>query len=287
MRLGNSRRSENLEDRRGASGSRGVRRGGIGLGAVAIAVIASYFLGLDPGQVLRALSGSIGTGAQETPVTRSPEEDAKAVFVSKILAETEDTWNQVFRAAGERYREPKLVLFTGATSTACGVGQRTMGPFYCPADQTVYIDLDFYDELTKRFNAPGEFAQAYVIAHEIGHHVQHLLGITGKVQKLQARSDEVSANALSVRLELQADCLAGLWAKHTDTAKQILEPGEIEHALNAAAAIGDDRMQKRAQGYAIPESFTHGSSAQRMRWFKRGIDSGDFRQCDTFGTEQL
>ncbi|MGF1547522.1 MAG: neutral zinc metallopeptidase [Thiotrichales bacterium] len=288
MRLGNSRRSENLEDRRGASGgSRTARRGGLGLGAVALAVIASYFLGLDPTQVLRALSGTMTSTEQEVPSTRSPAEDAKAVFVSKILAETEDTWSGVFSAAGERYREPKLVLFTGATDTACGMGQRAMGPFYCPADQTVYIDLAFYDELTKRFNAPGEFAQAYVIAHEIGHHIQHQLGITTKVQKLQARSDEVTANALSVRLELQADCLAGMWAKRTDAAKQILEPGEIEQALNAAAAIGDDRMQKRAQGYAVPDSFTHGSSQQRMRWFKRGIDNGDFQQCDTFAAEQI
>lgn len=286
MRLGNSRQSENVEDRR-RGGSRIARGGGIGLGTVAIALVASYLLGIDPAQVLGVLTSGVGTVQEEVVGGRSPEEDAKAVFVSKILAETEDTWNGVFRAAGQRYREPRLVLYTGATETACGMGQRAMGPFYCPADQTVYLDLAFFDELSQRFRAPGEFAQAYVIAHEIGHHVQNLLGISDQVQELQARSSEVEGNQLSVRLELQADCLAGMWAKRTDTAKGILEPGEIEQALAAASAIGDDRLQKRSQGYAIPESFTHGSSEQRMRWFKRGIETGDFKQCDTFAVTRL
>ena len=210
-----------------------------------------------------------------------------ATFVAKVLGSTERTWHEVFREGGASYREPKLVLFTGATPTACGTGQSAMGPFYCPGDQKVYIDLAFYRDLKERFHAPGEFAEAYVIAHEVGHHVQNLLGISDKVHAAQQRAGEAQANALSVRLELQADCFAGVWGNRADSMRHILEPGEIEQALTAAAAIGDDRLQKQARGYAVPESFTHGSSEQRVRWFKRGMESGDLRQCDTFKAASL
>jgi uncharacterized protein len=210
-----------------------------------------------------------------------------ARFVSKVLADTEDTWRVIFRETGRQYQDPKLVLFTGATPTACGTGQTAMGPFYCPSDRTVYIDLAFYQELKARFKAPGDFAQAYVIAHEVGHHVQHLLGIAEKVQAARSRAGEAQANALSVRLELQADCLAGVWAYHADRMRNILEAGDIEEALNAASAIGDDRLQERARGYAVPDTFTHGTSTQRVRWFKRGIEAGELRQCNTFEARKL
>jgi predicted metalloprotease len=200
---------------------------------------------------------------------------------------TEDTWHEAFRANGRQYQEPKLVLFSGVTPTACGTGQSAMGPFYCPGDQKVYIDLSFFNDLKSRFKAPGEFAQAYVIAHEVGHHVQHLLGISDKVHQARQRVSEREGNALSVRLELQADCLAGVWGKRTDTMKNVLEPGDLEAALTAASAIGDDRLQQQAQGRIVPESFTHGSSAQRVRWFKRGFESGDMNQCNTFNTQSL
>jgi predicted metalloprotease len=208
-------------------------------------------------------------------------------FVSKVLADTEDTWRAIFRQSGRQYQDPKLVLFTGATPTACGTGQTAMGPFYCPPDQAVYIDLAFYQDLKTRFRAPGDFAQAYVIAHEVGHHVQHLLGITEKVQAARSRASESQSNALSVRLELQADCLAGIWGHHAARVRNILEAGDIEEALNAASAIGDDRIQERARGHAVPDTFTHGTAAQRVRWFKRGIESGNLRHCDTFEAAQL
>lgn len=211
-----------------------------------------------------------------------------ASFVAKVLGSTEATWQTVFREAGRRYQEPKLVLFAGATPTACGTGKSAMGPFYCPADQKVYIDLAFYRDLRERFHAPGEFAQAYVIAHEVGHHVQHLLGISDKVHAAQQKSgNRAAANALSVRLELQADCFAGVWGHRADSMQKILEPGETEQALTAASAIGDDRLQRQTQGQIVPESFTHGTSEQRVRWFKRGMDSGDVRQCDTFSAASL
>jgi hypothetical protein len=210
-----------------------------------------------------------------------------ARFVSKVLASTEDTWTEVFRANGRQYEQPKLVLFTGATPTACGTGQTAMGPFYCPGDHKVYIDLAFYQELKTRFHAPGEFAQAYVIAHEVGHHVQNLLGIADKVHQGQQRAGKADANALSVRMELQADCLAGVWGKRTDTMKSVLEPGDLEAALTAASAIGDDRLQQQTQGRIVPESFTHGTSAQRVRWFKAGFESGDMNQCNTFKASRL
>jgi predicted metalloprotease len=210
-----------------------------------------------------------------------------ARFVSKVLASTEDTWREIFRASGKQYQDPKLVLFSGSTPTACGTGQSAMGPFYCPGDQKVYIDLSFYRDLKTRFKAPGEFAQAYVIAHEVGHHVQHLLGISGKVQAQRQRVSEAEGNALSVKLELQADCFAGVWGKRTDTMKQVLEPGDLEQALTAAAAIGDDRLQQQSRGRIVPESFTHGSSAQRVQWFRRGFESGDVNQCNTFASRSL
>jgi predicted metalloprotease len=210
-----------------------------------------------------------------------------ARFVSKVLADTEDTWRAIFRQAGREYQDPKLVLYTGATPTACGTGQTAMGPFYCPLDQKVYIDLAFYQDLKVRYKAPGDFAQAYVIAHEVGHHVQHLLGISDKVQAARSRASDTQANALSVRLELQADCLAGIWGYHADRTRNILQAGDIEEALTAASAIGDDRVQQQSRGYVVPDTFTHGTSAERVRWFRRGIESGDLKQCNTFEARQL
>ena len=294
MRMDDQRESDNLEDRRGSGmgGGGGLRLGGgrLGIGTIAIALVASYFLGINPLTVLSMLSGGGGMPAieQSAPeARRPPANDETALFVSKVLASTEDTWHQAFKANGRQYQEPKLVLFSGMTPTACGTGQSAMGPFYCPGDQKVYIDLSFFNDLKSRFHAPGEFAQAYVIAHEVGHHVQNLLGIADQVHKARQRVSEREANALSVRMELQADCLAGVWGKHTDTMKQVLEPGDLEAALNAASAIGDDRLQQQAQGRIVPESFTHGSSEQRVRWFRRGFETGDMNQCNTFKTDRL
>lgn len=287
MRLGNENESSNVEDRRGAGGS-GVGRGGLGIGAVAIALVASYFLGIDPALILGMLSEGGNQPAQSAQVRKPPTGDPMSSFVAKVLGSTETTWHTIFQESGSTYREPKLVLFTGATPTACGTGQAAMGPFYCPSDQKVYIDLAFYRDLKERFHAPGEFAQAYVIAHEVGHHVQNLLGISDQVRTAQKQSNsKARINALSVRLELQADCFAGVWANRADSMKQIIEPGEIDQALAAASAIGDDRLQKQTQGQIVPESFTHGSSEQRVRWFKRGIESGELRQCDTFKAAAL
>ena len=293
MRMDDQRESDNLEDRRGSGmgGGGGLRLGGgrMGLGTIAIALVASYFLGVNPLTVLNMLSGG-GMPAieqSEPAAQRPPADDQMAKFVSKVLASTEDTWNEVFRANGRQYQEPKLVLFTGATPTACGTGQSAMGPFYCPGDQKVYIDLAFYRDLKERFKAPGEFAQAYVIAHEVGHHVQHLLGIADKVHQTKQRVSEREGNALSVRMELQADCLAGVWGKRTDTMKNVLEPGDLEAALTAASAIGDDRLQQQSQGRIVPESFTHGSSEQRVRWFRKGFETGDMNQCNTFKADRL
>ncbi|MBI2803298.1 MAG: zinc metallopeptidase [Gammaproteobacteria bacterium] len=289
MRLEDQRESQNVEDRRGEgySGGGGIGARHVGIGSIVIALAASYFLGVSPSTVLNILSGVDGGTSAEAPARAPPANDTQAHFVSKILADTEDTWRAIFQASGATYAEPKLVLFTGETPTACGTGQTAMGPFYCPGDQKVYIDLAFYRELQERFHAPGEFAEAYVIAHEVGHHVQNLLGTADKVHAAQARGGRAEANALSVRMELQADCYAGVWGQRADAMKHILEPGEIEQALAAATAIGDDRLQKQAQGYAVPESFTHGTSEQRVRWFKRGIESGDMKQCDTFNAASL
>ena len=277
----NGRRSDNIEDRRGMSLGRGVVGGGIG--TVVIAVIA-MFLGVDPRVVLQG-AGELAPQAaeQRAPVRSDPAEERMKDFVSVVLADTEDTWGAIFAAGNARYEVPKLVLFTDAVRSACGNAQSAMGPFYCPGDREVYIDLSFYRDLTEKLGAPGDFAQAYVIAHEIGHHVQNLLGISEKVQAARRRSDEARANALSVRLELQADCFAGIWANHANRSRHILEAGDVEEGLNAAAAIGDDRLQKQGRGYVVPESFTHGSSAQRVKWFRRGIESGSVKSCDTFG----
>lgn len=285
MRLDDQRQSDNLEDRRAGGGGSPIS-GRLGIGGIIIALIASYFLGINPMTVLGLLDQA--PSAQQAPVAnKPPADDAMANFVSRVLASTEDTWRSVFQQAGQRYQDPKLVLFSGSTPTACGTGKAAMGPFYCPGDQKVYIDLAFYRDLKERFRAPGEFAQAYVIAHEVGHHVQHLLGISDKVHAARQRQSEAQANAMSVRLELQADCFAGVWGKSADTMKKMLEPGEIEQALTAAAAIGDDRLQQQGRGTVVPESFTHGTSAQRVRWFKRGFDSGDPKQCNAFQAAQL
>ena len=287
MRFDNSRESENVEDRRGGGGGRGLPLGGkrIRLGTIVLALVAMYF-GVDPSIVLNQAAQAPAPSATSRPAG-PPANDAESKFIRHVLAETEDTWQQIFRQNGKQYTEPTLVLFSGATRTACGVGQAAMGPFYCPADQKVYIDLSFYQELKTRYRAPGDFAQAYVIAHEVGHHVQNLLGISGKVQAARERASEREANALSVRLELQADCLAGVWAKNADAARGILEAGDLEEALQAATAIGDDTLQKQAQGYAVPDSFTHGSAEQRMRWFKRGMESGQLAVCNTFQARNL
>jgi predicted metalloprotease len=287
MRLDDENESSNVEDRRGESRG-GMGRGGLGIGGVVLALAASYFLGIDPSVILGLVSNTTSHAPQATTAHKPPANDEMARFISKVLGSTETTWHAVFRKGGAVYQEPKLVLFTGSTPTACGTGQTAMGPFYCPSDQKVYIDLAFYRDLKERFHAPGEFAQAYVIAHEVGHHVQNLLGISSKVHNAQQRTgDKAKANALSVRLELQADCFAGVWGHRADSMKHIIQPGDVEQALTAASAIGDDRLQKQARGYAVPESFTHGSSEQRVRWFKRGMDSGDMRQCDTFKAAAL
>ena len=290
MRLEDQRESQNVEDRRGEGyASAGIGPRHIGIGSIVIALAASYFLGVSPSTVLSLLSGG-GLSAPDSnvPAHAPPADDAMATFVSKILADTEDTWQTYFKQNGSTYTEPKLVLFTGETPTACGTGQTAQGPFYCPGDQKVYIDLAFYQELQDRFHAGGEFAEAYVIAHEVGHHVQNLLGLADQVHDAQQQSgDRAQANALSVRMELQADCYAGVWGHRADAMKHLLEPGEIEQALNAATAIGDDRLQKQAQGYAVPESFTHGSSEQRVRWFTRGMESGNPKDCDTFRAPNL
>ncbi|NJD55847.1 MAG: flagellar biosynthesis protein FlgM [Nitrospirae bacterium] len=285
MRWTSGRRSENVEDRRGVRVTRGIMGGGIG--TIILVLVALYF-GVDPSMLLnlgttRESGVPTGSVSQERPA----EENRMADFVSVVLADTEDTWHELFRRSGKTYQEPKLVLFSDAVDSACGYAQSAMGPFYCSRDNKVYIDLQFYRDLQDRFHAPGEFAQAYVIAHEIGHHVQHLLGISDKVHAMQQNTDKATANNLSVRLELQADCFAGIWGHHADRSRNIVESGDIEAALRAAGSIGDDRIQKQSQGYVVPESFTHGSSEQRVRWFKRGIETGDFAQCNTFKTGSL
>ena len=284
MDFRNGRESDNIEDRRG-QGRRGLGGGGkIGIGTIVLALVAMYF-GIDPSVVLN--TAMTDPAPIESTPPRTPAEEAQARFVSMVLADTEDTWNVIFREGGATYREPQLVLYTGATRSACGVGQAQMGPFYCPADAKVYLDLAFFDELHHRFGAPGDFAQAYVIAHEIGHHVQNLLGLSDKVQQARQRVSEREANLLSVRLELQADCLAGIWAHHANRSRGVLEAGDIEEGLAAATAVGDDHIQKRTQGYAVPDSFTHGSAEQRRRWFGIGLQQGKFQSCDTFSAGRL
>ena len=285
MRWQMGRRSDNVEDRRGI-GMGTVAVGG-GLGTIVLVVIA-LFLGVDPSVVLQGGGPEVSTSPPAVERRApSPEEDQLKDFVAVVLADTEDTWGEIFRRMNREYRDPKLVLFSDLVRSACGTAQSAAGPFYCPEDQKVYLDLSFFRDLRERFKAPGEFAQAYVIAHEVGHHVQGLLGISEKVRGLQSRSGEREANALSVRLELQADCFAGVWANNANRSRQILEQGDIEKGLNAAAAIGDDRLQRQSRGYVVPDAFTHGSSAQRVRWFKRGLESGGVRQCDTFAAREL
>ncbi len=277
MRWQSGRRSVNVEDRRGMP-SGGMAVGG--LGAIILALVVAL-LGGDPTVVLQSGTspGSYGGYAQVSPTSS----DATADFMATVLADTEDTWQAIFQSKlGAPYREPNLVLYTGVTQAACGLGKAAMGPFYCPADQKVYLDLSFFEDLKKRHQAPGDFAQAYVVAHEIGHHVQNLLGISDQVRQMQQRVRPADANDLSVRLELQADCLAGVWAHQAQLARNVLEEGDIEEALNAASQIGDDRLQMQAQGYVTPDSFTHGSAKQRATWFYRGIETGDLAQCNTF-----
>ena len=285
MRWSEGRRSDNVVDARG----RGIPIVGGGIGMAVLALVV-YLMGGDPTVILN--SGGQGQPAPtdagapaNSGAPGAPAQDQMSQFVSVVLADTEDTWQSIFQQKfGRDYEDPKLVLFTGAVQSACGIAQSAMGPFYCPNDHAVYIDLAFYRELKDRFGAPGDFAQAYVIAHEVGHHVQNLLGVSDKVVAAQQRSDKAGANALSVRLELQADCYAGVWGYHAQRERNLLEPGDVDEALNAASAIGDDKMQKAARGYVVPESFTHGSSAQRQQWFRRGFESGKLEACDTFAS---
>ena len=293
MKWEGNRESDNVEDRRddgGGGGSPVFGGRSIGIGTIVIALVGGWVLGINPLTILGLLSGG-GPPAhvqqQPGPAQRPPADDTMARFVSTVLADTEDVWGQVFRQGGGRYQEPRLVLFGGASPTACGTGQAAMGPFYCPADQKVYIDLGFYETLKNRLGAPGDFAQAYVIAHEVGHHVQNQLGISGKVDQMRGRVSKAEYNALSVRLELQADCFAGVWAHHAQNARQILEQGDVEEAMNAAAKIGDDALQRAQGGAVVPESFTHGTSAQRQRWFHNGLQNGSVKACDTFAARSL
>jgi len=282
MRWKGERQSDNVEDRRGMSVSRGAKVGGIsGLGLVAI-VVVSLLLGVDPTTILQQVGQNLPSATTIEESAQPAANDDMRNFVAVVLAETEDVWNEQFSNAGRTYQEPKLVLFSGAVDSACGFAQSATGPFYCPADQKVYLDLAFFNELHSRFGASGDFAQAYVIAHEIGHHVQTQLGIIQKVTQLQARASSADKNNLNVMLELQADCLAGMWAHQAQKKRDILEEGDLEEGINAASAVGDDRIQKKTQGYVVPDSFTHGSSAQRVSWFKRGFEQGNFRACDTF-----
>lgn len=288
MRTDNERESSNIEDRRGGGFSGGGGGGrGLGLGTIVVALVASWVLGVNPMTVLNMLSGGGAPQTQSAPAQQPPANDKDARFVSVVLADTEDVWRDIFQQHNSQYRDPKLVLFSGQTPTACGTGQAAMGPFYCTGDEKVYIDLRFYQELRDRFKAPGDFAQAYVIAHEVGHHVQNLLGTSGKVDAMRGRISEAQQNQLSVKLELQADCYAGVWANRAQEMRNVLEPGDIEEALTAAAAVGDDSIQMATRGTIVPESFTHGSAAQRSKWFNVGIKTGDMQQCNTFAADSL
>ena len=300
MKWEGQRESSQIEDRRGSGGGGrgggGIRVGGgrgVGLGTIAVALVAGWIFGINPGTIIGVLGGLEGAApgaTQQAPApgaTRSAPQDENARFVSTVLASTEDIWQETFQASGRDYRKPVLVLYRGSTRSACGTGQAAMGPFYCPGDEKVYLDLGFFETMRRQLGAPGDFAQAYVVAHEVGHHVQHLLGITDRVDALRGRQSEAQANAMSVRLELQADCFAGVWAGRSQQAKNWLEQGDLEEAMNAASQIGDDTLQQNAGGAVRPESFTHGSSAQRMRWFQRGFQSGQVSQCDTFQARSL
>jgi uncharacterized protein len=291
MRWQGNRESSNVEDARGMGGGGGggfrIGGGGLSIGSIVIAVIAGWIFGINPLALLGMMDGGSTPTAQQQPAPAPPANDEAARFVSVVLADTEDVWRAKFKQGGATYREPKLRLFTGREPTACGTGQAAMGPFYCPADEKVYIDLRFYDVMKTKLGAGGDFAQAYVIAHEVGHHVQKLMGITDKMENARRRMNEAQYNALSVRLELQADCFAGIWAHDAQQARRVIEQGDVEEALNAATQIGDDTIQRRQQGTIVPESFTHGTSAQRVAWFKRGLQTGSVAQCDTFEARQL
>ena len=302
MKWEGQRESSNVEDRRddtggggGGSGFGGFGGRGIGIGTIVIALIGGWIFGINPLTILGVLSGGGAPIQHSVPaqapggqrVAHTPEEDKMKAFVSTVLADTEDVWTQVFKERGGTYRDPKLVLFRSAIPTACGQGESATGPFYCPGDEKVYIDLSFYDLLRTKLGAPGDFAQAYVIAHEVGHHVQKLLGISDKVDAARRSGNQARSNALSVRLELQADCFAGIWANRAQATKQIIEAGDIDEALNAATQIGDDTLQRKASGTIQPETFTHGTSAQRVHWFKQGFESGQIEQCNTFQAQQL
>lgn len=285
MRLDDLRRSRNIEDRRGGGGGGfggPVMIGGGGLGLVAVVVI-SMLLGVDPAVILNGAAQMQGGQVRQGPPSGPRADDALVDFSAAVLGSTEDVWGELFAAEGGRYRPAVFVPYDGVTPTACGTGQAAMGPFYCPADQRVYVDLSFYRELKERFGAPGDFAQAYVLAHEVGHHVQHLLGATARVQNARGERER---NRMSVRLELQADCYAGVWAARAHAARAILEDGDVEEGLAAAAAVGDDALQRKAQGRVVPDAFTHGTSAQRVRWFRTGLQSGDPSRCDTFSVAE-
>jgi predicted metalloprotease len=288
MRWREGRRSSNVEDMRGRGGGGGMGGGGfkLGIGGLVVAAVA-YFLGVDPRLIMGVMQGAQGTVAESGPVETSQPTDEGGDFMSVVLADTEDTWTALFSAAGAQYSPPRLRLYEGGTRSGCGSATSDAGPFYCPADQRVYIDLAFFREIERRFQAPGDFAQAYVLAHEVGHHVQTITGISDKVRAAQQSASEEERNALQVRMELQADCYSGIWAHHAQRTRALLEAGDVEEALGAAAAVGDDMIQKRAQGYVVPESFTHGSAAQRQQWFRRGFDSGQVSACDTFGARSL
>ena len=292
MRWEGNEQSDNVEDRRsGGGGFGGLPIGGrsVGLGTVAVAVIAGWIFGINPLTLLGLMSGGEPPAQvqQQGPAQKPPANDREAAFVSTVLRNTEVVWSGIFRQNGGTYQPPRLVLFRGATPTACGTGQSAMGPFYCPGDKKVYIDLAFYDTLSRELGAPGEFARAYVIAHEVGHHVQDELGVTGKVDQMRGRLSQTQNNALSVRVELQADCFAGIWAHHSQESKKWLDPGDIEAAMNAAQKIGDDALQRSAGRAVVPDSFTHGTSAQRQRWFSAGYKSGKIQDCDTFAARSL
>ncbi len=290
MRLEDENESSNIEDRRGGGGGR--RVGGVGIGAVAVALVVSYFTGIDPRTLLGVAenfqSGQGGGVEQSRPIdaANDPQAAMKAEM-AKILHKTETSWSEIFQQMGAQYEQPRLVLYRGQTPTACGTGQAAMGPFYCPGDRKVYLDMAFFDEMDKRFHAGGDFARAYVIAHEIGHHVQNLLGVSAQTQALRQRLSDVEYNKVSVRVELQADCFAGVWAQHANRVKPFLDPQDVDEALRAANAIGDDMLQKQARGVVVPDSFTHGSSAQRVRWFKTGFENGSVKACDTFKARDL
>ena len=297
MKWEGNRESSNVEDRRGDGGGGGGGSGGggllggrsIGIGTIVVVLLGGWAFGINPLTIIDMLSGGGAPTAQvqQQPAQRPPADDRMAAFVSTVLADTEDVWKDLFAKSGATYQEPRLVLFRGATQTACGQGQAAMGPFYCPGDKKVYIDLGFYETLKNRLGAPGDFAQAYVIAHEVGHHVQNLLGISDKMDQMRSRISKAEYNALSVRLELQADCFAGVWANRAQSARQILEQGDVAEAMNAAAKIGDDALQGAGGSTVVPESFTHGTSAQRQRWFDTGLKNGSIKACDTFGSRNL